>query len=61
MLQIISSTENTATGHERVVVAADAEALTEALRLARGMTYKKALAGLPFGGGKSVITGDARA
>jgi leucine dehydrogenase len=32
----------------------------DALRLARGMTYKSALAGLPFGGGKSVIIGDAR-
>ncbi|MBV8206755.1 MAG: Glu/Leu/Phe/Val dehydrogenase [Acidobacteria bacterium] len=31
------------------------EALHDALRLARGMTYKNALAGLPFGGGKSVI------
>lgn len=36
------------------------EALTDALRLARGMTYKNALAGLPFGGGKSVLIGDAR-
>jgi leucine dehydrogenase len=33
----------------------DDEALNDALRLARGMTYKNALAGLPFGGGKSVI------
>ncbi|HEU0076431.1 MAG TPA: Glu/Leu/Phe/Val dehydrogenase dimerization domain-containing protein, partial [Longimicrobiaceae bacterium] len=31
------------------------EALTDALRLARGMTYKNALAGLPAGGGKAVI------
>jgi leucine dehydrogenase len=31
------------------------DALTDALRLARGMTYKNALAGLPFGGGKSII------
>src|SRR5262245_52192397 len=30
-------------------------ALTDALRLSRGMSYKNALAGLPFGGGKSVI------
>ncbi len=30
-------------------------ALTDALRLARGMTYKAALAGLAHGGGKSVI------
>ena len=38
----------------------DAEALTDALRLARGMTYKSALANLPFGGGKAVIIGDSR-
>ena len=30
-------------------------ALTDALRLSRGMTYKNAIAGLGFGGGKSVI------
>lgn len=33
----------------------DTEALVDALRLARGMTYKNALAGLPLGGGKSII------
>lgn len=38
----------------------DAEALTDVLRLSRGMTYKAALAGLPQGGGKSVIIGDPR-
>jgi leucine dehydrogenase len=30
-------------------------ALTDALRLARGMSYKNAVAGLPMGGGKAVI------
>lgn len=30
-------------------------ALTDALRLSRGMSYKNAIAGLRFGGGKSVI------
>jgi leucine dehydrogenase len=35
--------------------ASDEEALVDVLRLARGMTYKNALAGLPLGGGKSVI------
>lgn len=40
--------------------ASDAEALTDVLRLSRGMTYKAALAGLPQGGGKSVIIGDPR-
>jgi leucine dehydrogenase len=36
------------------------EALNDALRLSRGMSYKNAMAGLPFGGGKSVIIGDNR-
>ena len=40
--------------------ASDEEALADVLRLARGMTYKNALAGLPFGGGKSIIIGDGR-
>ncbi len=30
----------------------------DALRLSRAMSYKNALAGLPFGGGKAVIIGD---
>jgi len=34
------------------------DALTDALRLSRGMTYKNALPALPLGGGKSVIIGD---
>jgi leucine dehydrogenase len=38
----------------------DEEALIDALRLARGMTYKAAVAGLNLGGGKSVIIGDNR-
>jgi leucine dehydrogenase len=40
--------------------ASEDEAITDALRLSRGMTYKNALAGLPLGGGKSVIIGDNR-
>ncbi|WP_050763427.1 Glu/Leu/Phe/Val dehydrogenase dimerization domain-containing protein [Roseibium sp. TrichSKD4] len=36
------------------------EALTDALRLSRGMTYKNAVAGLPLGGGKAVIIADPR-
>jgi leucine dehydrogenase len=35
--------------------AKDDEALTDALRLSRGMSYKNAMAGLPLGGGKAVI------
>ena len=38
--------------------ASDDEAVVDALRLARGMTYKNAVAGLNLGGGKSVIIGD---
>lgn len=40
--------------------ASEDDALHDVLRLSRGMTYKSALAGLPFGGGKSVIIGDPR-
>ncbi len=36
------------------------EAVEDALRLARGMTYKNAAAGLDLGGGKTVIIGDPR-
>lgn len=36
----------------------EAQALEDVLRLSRGMTYKSALAGLPLGGGKSVIVGN---
>jgi len=36
----------------------DRDALIDCLRLARGMTYKAAVAGLNLGGGKSVIIGD---
>jgi leucine dehydrogenase len=38
----------------------DVEAVHDVLRLARGMTYKAAVAGLNLGGGKSVIIGDNR-
>jgi leucine dehydrogenase len=40
--------------------ASEAEAVTDVLRLSKGMTYKAALADLPLGGGKSVIIGDSR-
>ena len=39
--------------------AEDEEALIDALRLSRGMSYKNAMAGLPLGGGKSVILADS--
>jgi leucine dehydrogenase len=36
------------------------EALTDVLRLSRGMTYKAAAAGVHLGGGKAVILGDPK-
>lgn len=38
----------------------DRDAVVDALRLSRGMTYKAAVSGLNLGGGKSVIWGDNR-
>lgn len=40
--------------------ASEEEAIIDALRLARGMTYKNAAAGLNIGGGKTVIIGDPK-
>jgi len=42
-------------GCRRWQYASDDLALTDVLRLSRGMTYKNAIARLPFGGGKAVI------
>ncbi|WP_100010715.1 Leu/Phe/Val dehydrogenase [Lentibacillus sediminis] len=38
----------------------EAKAIEDALRLAKGMTYKNAAAGLNLGGGKTVIIGDPK-
>jgi leucine dehydrogenase len=38
--------------------AASADAVKDALRLSRGMSFKNAMAGLPMGGGKAVILSD---
>ncbi|WP_347939887.1 branched-chain amino acid dehydrogenase [Peribacillus simplex] len=40
--------------------ATEEDAIEDALRLSRGMTYKNAAAGLNLGGGKTVIIGDPR-
>lgn len=40
--------------------ASEALAINDVLRLSRGMTYKNAVAGLPLGGGKSVIIGNPK-
>lgn len=37
------------------------QAVTDALRLSRGMSYKNAMAGLPLGGGKAVVLADSAA
>ena len=42
-------------GTRRWIYENDADALTDVLRLSRGMTYKNAVAGLKLGGGKAVI------
>src|SRR5579859_5860556 len=41
--------------------ATEQEAIIDAMRLARGMTYKLAAIGAPFGGGKCVLIGDPAA
>ncbi len=40
--------------------ASEADAIKDALRLARGMTYKCAAAGVSYGGGKCVLIGDPK-
>lgn len=40
--------------------ASEEDALTDVLRLSKGMTYKAAAAGLNLGGGKAVIIGDSK-
>ena len=63
-LQAIVAVHSTALGPaaggtRRWVYNNDADALTDVLRLSRGMTYKNAVAGLKFGGGKAVILASA--
>ena len=56
ILAIHSTVLGPATGGTRMwSYSSTAEALTDALRLSRGMTYKNAAAGLALGGGKAVI------
>jgi leucine dehydrogenase len=38
----------------------ETDAIRDVLRLSRGMSYKNAMAGLAYGGGKAVIIGDPR-
>jgi leucine dehydrogenase len=56
IIAIHSTRLGPAVGGTRYLRYPDAEAaLADALRLSQGMSYKNALAGLPFGGGKGVI------
>lgn len=58
LIAIHSTVLGPAAGGCRVArYASRSAAVTDALRLSRGMTYKNALAGLPAGGGKAVIYG----
>ena len=56
VVAIHSQTLGPAMGGCRYLPYADDEsAMADAIRLAQGMSYKAALAGLPLGGGKAVI------
>ncbi|MEO6193039.1 MAG: Glu/Leu/Phe/Val dehydrogenase dimerization domain-containing protein [Thermoanaerobaculia bacterium] len=59
VIAIHSSVAGPAVGGTRYWTYADEEeAVADALRLSRGMTFKSIMAGLPMGGGKSVILRD---
>jgi leucine dehydrogenase len=61
IIAIHSTTLGPATGGTRMwAYESGAQALLDVLRLARGMTYKYAAAGVDLGGGKGVIIGDPR-
>lgn len=61
IIAIHSTVMGPAAGGTRVwPYATEGEAVVDALRLSRGMTLKNAMAGIPFGGGKSVIIADSR-
>src|SRR5699024_5370374 len=47
-------------GTRTVTYEKEEKAIEDALRLAKGMTYKNAAAGLNLGGGKAVIIGDPK-
>ena len=58
-IAVHDSTRGSALGGCRMVkYASEAQAMTDVLRLSRGMTYKNTVADLPLGGGKAVIVCD---
>lgn len=61
IIAIHDTTLGPALGGTRMLnYASEEEALEDVLRLAKGMTYKNAAAGLNLGGGKAVIIGDPK-
>jgi leucine dehydrogenase len=61
IIAIHSTALGPATGGTRMwTYPSEQDAMMDALRLARGMTYKYAAAGLNLGGGKAVIVGDPK-
>jgi leucine dehydrogenase len=59
IIAIHSTALGPACGGTRMYAYPDTDAaLTDVLRLSRGMSYKNAIADLPLGGGKAVIVGD---
>src|SRR5438105_3081983 len=61
VIAIHDTTLGPATGGTRMwTYPSEMDAIEDALRLARGMTYKYAAAGVNLGGGKCVILGDPR-
>jgi leucine dehydrogenase len=59
IVAIHSTALGPACGGTRMYPYASTEAaLTDALRLSRGMSYKNAIADIPLGGGKAVVIGD---
>ena len=58
-IAVHDTTRGSALGGCRMVkYASESQALTDVLRLSRGMTFKNTVADLPLGGGKAVIVCD---
>lgn len=61
LIAIHNDTRGPAIGGCRILkYASPDQAMTDLLRLSRGMTYKNAIAGIPYGGGKAVIIADPK-
>jgi leucine dehydrogenase len=61
IIAIHSTALGPAVGGTRVwSYATEQDAIVDALRLSRGMTYKCAVAGMPLGGGKAIIIGNSK-